>query len=99
MAALGRLRLCSALLRVSSAIAPSVRSLHPPSHYLDRFSADSAVFDPRAMRLLVATMGASRDLTRTFVEWRAMREKSNRYAAALTLAGTAATVFRICDAI
>ena len=36
------------------------RSLHPPSHYLDRFSIDSAVFDSRALRLLVDTFGASR---------------------------------------
>ena len=35
-------------------------SKHPPSHYLDRFSVDSAVFDPRALRLLIDTMGASR---------------------------------------
>jgi aminocarboxymuconate-semialdehyde decarboxylase len=33
-------------------------SKHPPSHYLNRFSVDSAVFDPRALRLLVDTMGA-----------------------------------------
>ncbi|MFE0020127.1 amidohydrolase family protein [Amycolatopsis sp. NPDC059021] len=30
----------------------------PPSHYLDRFSVDSVVFDERALRLLVDTMGA-----------------------------------------
>jgi aminocarboxymuconate-semialdehyde decarboxylase len=29
----------------------------PPSHYLDRFSVDSAVFDERALRLLVEVMG------------------------------------------
>ena len=34
------------------------QSLHPPSHYLHRFSVDSAVFDPRALRLLIDTMGA-----------------------------------------
>lgn len=34
------------------------KSLHPPSYYLNRFSVDSAVFDPRALRLLVDTMGA-----------------------------------------
>jgi len=33
---------------------------HPPSHYLDRFSVDSAVFDARALRLLVEVMGAER---------------------------------------
>ena len=33
-------------------------SQHPPSHYLNRFSVDSAVFDPRALRLLIDTMGA-----------------------------------------
>jgi aminocarboxymuconate-semialdehyde decarboxylase len=33
---------------------------HPPSHYLDRFHVDSAVFDQRALQLLVATMGADR---------------------------------------
>ncbi|EON13567.1 amidohydrolase family protein [Pandoraea sp. SD6-2] len=35
-------------------------SPHPPSHYLDRFYVDSAVFDPRALRLLVDTMGVER---------------------------------------
>ena len=33
---------------------------HPLSHYLDRFSVDSAVFDERALRLLVEVMGADR---------------------------------------
>lgn len=33
---------------------------HPPSHYLDRFSVDSAVFDPRALQLLLAVMGEDR---------------------------------------
>jgi aminocarboxymuconate-semialdehyde decarboxylase len=32
-------------------------SQHPPSHYLNRFSVDSAVFDQRALQFLVATMG------------------------------------------
>jgi len=32
----------------------------PPAEYLDRFSVDSVVFDERALRLLVDTMGASR---------------------------------------
>ncbi|KFK97688.1 MULTISPECIES: amidohydrolase family protein [unclassified Serratia (in: enterobacteria)] len=31
-----------------------------PSSYLDRFCVDSAVFDPRALQLLVETMGAER---------------------------------------
>ena len=31
---------------------------HPPSHYLDRFYADSAVFDQHALQFLVGTMGA-----------------------------------------
>ena len=35
-------------------------SMHPPSHYLDRFSVDSAVFDERALRLLIETMGPRR---------------------------------------
>lgn len=35
-------------------------SPHPPSHYTDRFSVDSAVFDPRALRLLVDVMGPER---------------------------------------
>ncbi|MFI6284893.1 amidohydrolase family protein [Streptomyces sp. NPDC051018] len=35
-------------------------SEHPPSHYLNRFSVDSVVFDDRALRLLVDTMGAER---------------------------------------
>jgi len=34
------------------------KSRHPPSHYVNCFSVDSAVFDPRALRLLVDTMGA-----------------------------------------
>lgn len=33
-------------------------SEHPPSFYLNRFSVDSVVFDERALRLLVETMGA-----------------------------------------
>lgn len=36
------------------------RSAHPPSHYVDRFSVDSAVFDPRALRLLIEVMGEDR---------------------------------------
>jgi aminocarboxymuconate-semialdehyde decarboxylase len=36
------------------------KSEHPPSHYLDRFSVDSAVFDARALRLLVEVMGEDR---------------------------------------
>ncbi|GAB1818803.1 amidohydrolase family protein [Herbidospora sp. RD11066] len=36
------------------------RSEHPPSHYVDRFSVDSVVFDPAALRLLVDTMGDDR---------------------------------------
>jgi len=36
------------------------KSQHPPSHYLDRFYVDSAVFDPRALRLLVEVMGEDR---------------------------------------
>ena len=35
-------------------------SAHPPSHYLDRFSVDTVVFDSRALRLLVDTMGVDR---------------------------------------
>lgn len=35
-------------------------SAHPPSHYLDRFWVDSAVFDERSLRLLVEVMGAER---------------------------------------
>ncbi len=31
---------------------------HPPSHYLNRFYADSAVFDQRALNFLIETMGA-----------------------------------------
>ncbi|WP_242894098.1 amidohydrolase family protein [Actinomadura litoris] len=37
----------------------------PPSGYLDRFSVDSAVFDPRALRLLVDVMGPERVLLGT----------------------------------
>ncbi len=32
----------------------------PPSQYLNRFSVDSAVFDPRALEFLVGTMGTDR---------------------------------------
>ncbi|MER5179124.1 amidohydrolase family protein [Streptomyces sp. NPDC002896] len=35
-------------------------SEHPPSHYLGRFYVDSVVFDDRALRLLVDTVGAER---------------------------------------
>src|SRR5258708_37701795 len=35
-------------------------SRHPPSHYLNRFYADSAVFDQRSLQFLVETMGADR---------------------------------------
>ncbi len=35
-------------------------SKHPPSHYLDRFWTDSAVFDDRALDLLVSVMGEDR---------------------------------------
>ncbi|HEY8480716.1 MAG TPA: amidohydrolase family protein [Spirillospora sp.] len=35
-------------------------SPRPPSEYLDRFHVDSAVFDPRALRLLVEVMGVDR---------------------------------------
>jgi aminocarboxymuconate-semialdehyde decarboxylase len=35
---------------------------HPPSSYCDRFSVDSAIFDPRALRMLVDVMGAERVL-------------------------------------
>ncbi|MEV7414800.1 amidohydrolase family protein [Streptomyces sp. NPDC089919] len=37
-------------------------SPQPPSAYTDRFSVDSAVFDPGALRLLVEVMGAERVL-------------------------------------
>jgi aminocarboxymuconate-semialdehyde decarboxylase len=33
---------------------------HPPSHYLNRFYTDSAVFDQKALQFLVGTMGADR---------------------------------------
>jgi aminocarboxymuconate-semialdehyde decarboxylase len=33
---------------------------HPPSHYVDRFSVDSAVFDDGALALLAQVMGAER---------------------------------------
>lgn len=35
-------------------------SPRPPSAYVDRISVDSAVFDPRALRLLVEVMGVER---------------------------------------
>ncbi len=38
-------------------------SAQPPSHYLGRFYVDSVVFDQRALRLLVDTVGADRVLT------------------------------------
>lgn len=34
-------------------------SEHPPSHYVDRFSVDSVVFTPVALRTLVDTLGVS----------------------------------------
>jgi aminocarboxymuconate-semialdehyde decarboxylase len=37
-------------------------SLHPPSHYIDRFSVDTVVFEPAALRLLVEVMGEDRVL-------------------------------------
>jgi aminocarboxymuconate-semialdehyde decarboxylase len=52
----------------SEAVAPSPAgsaapaSEHPPSHYLGRFYVDSAVFDERALRLLVDTVGVDRVL-------------------------------------
>jgi aminocarboxymuconate-semialdehyde decarboxylase len=36
------------------------KSQHPPSHYLDRFYLDSAVFDQGSLRLLVDKMGEDR---------------------------------------
>jgi len=36
------------------------KSEHPPSHYLDRFFLDSAVFDDGSLRLLVDKMGEDR---------------------------------------
>ena len=36
------------------------KSEHPPSHYLDRFYLDSAVFDEASLRLLVEKMGEDR---------------------------------------
>ncbi len=33
---------------------------HPPSHYLNRFSTDSAVFEQRTLQFLVGTMGVDR---------------------------------------
>ncbi len=33
---------------------------HPPSHYVNRFSTDSAVFDQRALQFLAGTMGTDR---------------------------------------
>jgi aminocarboxymuconate-semialdehyde decarboxylase len=41
---------------------PKIRgaSAYPPSRYLDRFYVDSTVFDERALRLLVDTMGRDR---------------------------------------
>src|SRR5271168_338712 len=35
-------------------------SEHPPSYYLNRFCADSAVFDQHSLQFLVGTMGADR---------------------------------------
>ena len=36
------------------------KSQQPPSRYVERFSVDSAVFDPRALRLLIEVMGEDR---------------------------------------
>ena len=41
----------------TSAPTSSARREHPPSHYLGRFYVDSVVFDERALRLLVDTVG------------------------------------------
>ncbi|WP_406725030.1 amidohydrolase family protein [Streptomyces sp. GD-15H] len=38
-------------------------SEHPPSHYLDRFSVDSVVFDPAALRTLVDVLGPTQVMT------------------------------------
>ena len=35
-------------------------SEHPPSHYVDRFSVDTVVFDHRTLRYLIDVMGADR---------------------------------------
>jgi len=35
-------------------------SAHPPSRYVERFYVDSAVFDARALRLLIEVMGEER---------------------------------------
>jgi aminocarboxymuconate-semialdehyde decarboxylase len=35
-------------------------SAHPPSHYRDRFSVDTVVFDEAPLRLLVDALGADR---------------------------------------
>ncbi len=35
---------------------------HPPAYYIDRFSVDSAIFDQRALKLLVDVMGEDRIL-------------------------------------
>jgi len=40
-------------------------SPHPPSHYVDRFYCDAAVFDEKALRLLVDVMGKERVLLGT----------------------------------
>ena len=40
-------------------------SQHPPSHYLDRFYVDSAVYDARALRLLIDVMGEDRVMVGT----------------------------------
>jgi aminocarboxymuconate-semialdehyde decarboxylase len=37
-------------------------SQYPPAHYMGRFYVDSVVFDERALRLLVDTVGAGRVL-------------------------------------
>lgn len=38
-------------------------SEHPPSHYVGRFSVDSVVFEPAALRLLVDTLGIDNVMT------------------------------------
>ena len=40
---------------------------HPPSHYVKqgRFTVDSAVFDPRVLKLVIDTMGEDNIIART----------------------------------
>ncbi|MEE1736907.1 amidohydrolase family protein [Streptomyces sp. BE147] len=82
-------------------------SPRPPSEYVRRFSVDSAVFDPRALRLLVEVMGADRVMLGTDFPFPLGEQRPgtvvrdcaelNEEQQALILGGNAAAFFGIPD--